>query len=434
MLTSCSADSAKNSEETAVIDEATVADADAADTTEETTDEDSAGIDEGTATVASAGSADAADELYVHGDDGYYCIYDDMPEFVPTAQKWGTCWLYAAAASMRTAYYKANGKDIKIDPIDLLDIIYGGGNDKEDGFVIKSGGDGRDIGGDQDFVTATLSRGFGDLTLDSTMNLDINDRETIKNVLHNRGGIVVEIPDNGDGKKGVYGGCFTMNDTENDEYDHDVTIVGYDDHFPKEYFKEEAAEDGAWLCYNSNYRSDKPFYISYCSNFGYVMSHNVTDKYTEVLSYDAGSNIERQISTGESTKVANVFHKEGKLAAVGTYSIYDKQDIKIEIYDASLENVIYSQDAVLDYNGYHTIGLDEPLDVKDYAIAITYSEGAPVEGEVTDGGWIEFRTISESGQSYVYIDGWKDMTDSDIKDVLKIDYEPNNCCIKALYK
>ena len=61
MLTACSADSAKNSEETAVIDEATVADADAADTTEETTDEDSAGIDEGTATVASAGSADAAD-------------------------------------------------------------------------------------------------------------------------------------------------------------------------------------------------------------------------------------------------------------------------------------------------------------------------------------------------------------------------------------
>ena len=388
---------------------------------------------EADATEADATETDAKKQ-YVHGADGYYCIYDDMPEFEAVSQKWGTCWLYAAAASMRTAYYKENGKDIKIDPIDLLDIIFGGGTEKEEGVVVKSG-DIRNVGGSQVFVTATLSRGFGDhLTLDSTMNLDIKDRDTIKEVIRNRGGIVVEIPDNTDGKKGVYGGCFTMNDTETEEFDHDVTIVGYDDHFPKEFFKEEAAEDGAWLAYNSNYKSDKPYYISYCSNFGYVMSHTVTDKYSEVLSYDVGSDQGREISTGESTKVANVFHKEGKLAAVGTYNFYNNQDIKIEIYDASFQELLYSQDAVLDYPGYHTIKLDKQLDVTDYAIAITYSEAAPVEGDDTDIDDYEIRTISESGQSYVYIDGWKDLTDSDIKDVLEIKFEPNNCCIKALYE
>ena len=43
------------------------------------------------------------------------------------------------------------------------------------------------------------------------------------------------------------------------------------------------------------------------------------------------------------------------------------------------------------------------------------------------------KAVSEKGQSGVYADNsWKDLTDSDIKDVLKIDFEPNNCCIKAI--
>jgi hypothetical protein len=225
-----------------------------------------------------------------------------------------------------------------------------------------------------------------------------------------------------------------MNDTETKEFDHDVTIVGYDDHFPKEYFNEEAERDGAWLTYNSNYKSDKPYYISYCTPIGYAISHTVSDQYTDVLSYDAGNEMDRTISTGDATKTANVFHKAGKLAAVGTYNVEKEQDIKIEIYDAAFNNVIYSQDAVLDFKGYHTIVLDEVLDVTDYAVVITYSKGAPVEGETLENDSGYYRTISESGQSYVYIDGWKDLTDDDIKDVLKIDFEPNNCCIKALYK
>ena len=48
------------------------------------------------------------------------------------------------------------------------------------------------------------------------------------------------------------------------------------------------------------------------------------------------------VTTGYSTKVANVFHKKGKLAAVGTYNISDKQDIKIEIMSADFKNVLYN--------------------------------------------------------------------------------------------
>ena len=32
---------------------------------------------------------------YVHGEDGYYNIADEMPEFEMKSQNYGTCWLHA---------------------------------------------------------------------------------------------------------------------------------------------------------------------------------------------------------------------------------------------------------------------------------------------------------------------------------------------------
>ena len=401
---------------------------------------------------------------YVHGEDGYYNIADEMTKFEMKSQQYGTCWLYAAAASMETSYFKKNGSYISLDPLHLLDITYL--NDKDEGLFVKDGIDEKNVGGSQWTVTERLSRGFDDLVLDSSVILDVNDREAIKENIRKRGGVAIGILDNDDSKKGWFGSYRTINYKKKEYFDHDVTIIGYDDNFPKEYFKEPAYEDGAWITYNSNLGSACYYYISYSAPLEYALSHSVTDKYNEVLSYDAGdeqtfislytsyaetldfdlSNLQdRYVKTGDRTKTANVFHKAGKLAAIGTYNDFDEQNIKIEIYDAGIQNLLYSQDAKLDYQGYHTIDLDTPIDVTDYAVVITYAKGAPVEGESMDFGKIdqkiaaltgelEYKTVSEKGQSFVFIENsWKDMTDSDIKDVLKIDFEPNNCCIKAIY-
>lgn len=168
--------------------------------------------------------------------------------------------------------------------------------------------------------------------------------------------------------------------------------------------------------------------------------------YAEALGFDISGLQNRSVRTEGSTKAANVFHKAGTLAAVGTYNDFGEQDIRIEIYDAEMTNLLYSQDAKLGFRGYHTIDLAAPVDVTDFAVVITYPNGAPVEGEsidfreldpeaLTPIGNFEYKTVSEKGQSFVYIgDRWKDLTDSDIKEVLKIDFAPNNCCIKAIYK
>ena len=390
------------------------------------------------AETAEPTTQDPGPESYTHGEDGYYNIADEISDFEMATQEGGTCWIYAGVAGMGTAYAKKYGSYPSIDRLELLDITYI--NEKNEGFFPKEGFDPKELGGWQWMLTETLTNGFGDYVIDSSLILDVDDRDAIKKALHERGGVAIGVNDTDKRYKGWHGGYYTLNYSK-EEFDHDITIIGYDDHFPKQYFNIPASEDGAWICYNSSFGSAGFFYVSYCAPLEYGISHSITDEYSEVLSYDAGNEQDRYIKTGDSTTTANVFHKAGKLAAVGTYNDFDEQDIKIEIYDAEFKNLLYSQDAVLDYHGYHTVKLDTPVDVTDYAVAITYSQGASVEGEDIDYGDTDYKTVSESGQSFVRVscsddtvNDWKDLTSSGIKEYLNVDFEPNNCCIKALYQ
>ena len=367
---------------------------------------------------------------YVHGEDGYFNLLEEYPEIEMKAQIGGTCWLFSAANSMETNYRMKTGKTIEIDPMKMLDQIYL--EEKEEGFFVQEGVNGQDFGGSQWIVTTNLSNGFGDLVIDSTVVLDQNDREAIKTTLHNRGSVSIGVNDT-NRRKGWFGKYYTLNYEEGD-FDHDVTIVGYDDHFPKEYFKLPAKEDGAWIAYNSAFSTDYYYYISYCAPLEYALSHSVSDQYSVVIGYDAGNEEDTCISLGDATTTANVFHHAGTLAAVGTYNDFDEQPITIEVYDSSFTELLYSQEAVLDYLGYHTIVLDTPVEVSDCAVAITYSKGAPVEGEDKNYGQLDYVTTAESGQSFVKVDTWHDLTEDGIKGNLGIDFAPGNCCIKALYQ
>ena len=396
----------------------------------------SSSASESSSTAESSSAADSSSEAapvydYEHGTDGYYNMLDECKQITLKTQQTGTCWLYAGRASMQTAYEKQTGKELKMEISDMLDAVYR--DDKQEGFFVKPGVDKGDLGGWQWIITDTLSRGYKDgLTIDSSVIIDPTDREAIKNTLKTQGAVAVGVLDN-QIYTGTFGKYYTVNYGSPDEFDHNVTIVGYDDHFPKEYFKTPAEQDGAWIVYDSS-TGTMLNYLSYDSKLNDAIAHTVSDKYSEVLSYDAGNEMDRYIKTGDTAKTANVFHKKGKLAAVGTFNDFDKQDIKIEIMSADFKNVLYTQDAVLDYHGYHTVELTKPVDVEDYAVVITYSKGASVEGETLENGDRTYKTVSEKGQSFVLVGSeWKDLTDADIKTVLTTDFAPGNACIKALF-
>ena len=430
--------------------------------------------DSSAASSSSAGSSSAAESSsaadssseaapkydYVHGADGYYNLAEELKLFKTPVQQAGTCWLYAARASMQTCCEKATGKELKMEIYDMLEDIYGEG--KQEGLFVNSSIDKSDLGGYQQFVADRLSAECKDgITLDSSMMIDPTDREAIKSAVRTRGGVTVGI-DSRNCEVGMFGTYPTLIYKQAKIYDHAVTVIGWDDHFPKEYFKTPAEQDGAWIVYNSNLGGTYQ-YISYSSPLEYAISHTVSDKYSQVQSYDAGNVMGSYIKTGDSTKAANVFHKKGKLAAVGTFNNFDKQDIKIEIMSADFKNTLYTQDASLGYQGYQTVELTKPVDVENYAVVITYSKGAPVEGETIGFAVASYKTSIEKGQSFVFADGkWKDMTDSDINKVIKTDkvrsfidgdsgawkkfltssdieaiknpdFAPGNVCIKALY-
>ena len=424
--------------------------------------------DTSAASSSSAESSSAADSSseaapkydYVHGTDGYYNLTDELKNFKRPVQQTGTCWLYAARASIQTSYEKQTGKELKMEISDMLDAVYGEG--KQEGIFVKNGISKSDLGGYQRFVTDRLSRECKEgITLSGSMMIAPTDREAIKNAVRTRGGVTVGI-DSQNCEVGMFGIYPTLIYKQAKIYDHAVTVIGWDDHFPREYFKTPAEQDGAWIVYNSNL-GEMCQYISYCAPLEYAISHTVSDKYSQVQSYDAGNVMSGYIKTGDSTKAANVFHKKGKLAAVGTFNNFDKQDIKIEIMSADFKNTLYTQDASLGYQGYQTVELTKPVDVENYAVVITYSKGAPVEGETIGFAVASYKTSIEKGQSFVFADGkWKDMTDSDINKVIKTDkvrsfidgdsgawkkfltssdieaiknpdFAPGNACIKALY-
>ena len=420
--------------------------------------ESSSAADSSTSADSSSQAAPKYD--YVHGTDGYYNLTDELKNFKRPVQQTGTCWLYAARASIQTSYEKQTGKELKMEISDMLDAVYGEG--KQEGIFVKNGISKADLGGYQQFVTDRLSRECKDgITLGSSIMIDPTDRETIKNAVRTRGGVTVGI-DSQNCEVGMFGIYPTLIYKQAKIYDHAVTVIGWDDHFPREYFKTPAEQDGAWIVYNSNL-GEMCQYISYCAPLEYAISHTVSDKYSQVQSYDAGNVMSGYIKTGDSIKTANVFHQKGKLAAVGTFNTFDKQNIKIEIMSSDFKNVLYTQEAVLDCHGYQTIELTKPVDVENYAVVITYSKGAPVEGETIGFAVASYKTSIEKGQSFVFADGkWKDMTDSDINKVIKTDkvrsfidgdsgawkkfltssdieaiknpdFAPGNACIKALY-
>ena len=373
---------------------------------------------------------------YIHGEEGYFNLDEAGVPVNLRVQKSGTCWLYAATVSMETGYEMIQNKEISIDPMTLLDLILG--DDKKEGYFIR-GANAETHGGTAFFVVHTLSNGFDGYVLDRAICITDNDRDTIKSYIQKYGALYIGIPDTDPTKKASFNGYTTINHVTDDpdDYDHAIAIIGWDDHFPKDYFVDKASQDGAWITANSRSNGEY-YYVSYDTSPDFLndtpLLLSVSDSYSGVASHDCGMSLDESIRMKGETVTANVFHEAGTLAAVGTYSIEKNQDLKIEIYDSAFQKCLYTQEVHLVDAGYQTILLDTPVEVDDYAIAIHYSDVAPVEGK----GWHEdhtiFKPVSEKGESFIRIGNkWYDLHDKKTLQKIHRKHPVNNCCIKGLY-
>ncbi|MCQ2533439.1 MAG: lectin like domain-containing protein [Clostridia bacterium] len=407
-------------------------------------------------------------EEYNPGEEGYFSLMDEGIVTPVRKQVFGTCWLHAGLSSLESNYLLLNSTELDITYNDvndtaLLDAILSPEKVVGGYYFGDSVTSNKSAGGSCPYIISSMSNGYMDYILTDAYFVSSNiqaifdvseypspseplnvrpesqnySREDIKYIIQNYGAFTCGIHYSSVGR---YHGFYAWNDPDSTEINHAVTIVGWDDTFPKEIFGVEATQDGAWLILNSfgeNFGDKGYFWLSYDTIIDPECTFSVSSDYEHVLSYDAG--FEEVISTGNPITTANRFHEEGLLRAIGTYFINFDETITITIYNEDFTDVIYTQEATSRFPGYHVIDFDSPIEVTDYNVAITYQEMAPVEGDTWEsdneiGDKLHYYAFSNENESFVLIDDeWYDLSLDSTRELLGIDYVTNNCCIKAVY-
>ena len=211
-----------------------------------------------------------------------------------------------------------------------------------------------------------------------------SDLNAIKEAILRYGAVVSDICFSGDYFKG-----YTYYNPNSDISDHTLSIVGWDDSYPKENFKITPPGDGAWIVKNSWGEADGYgcYYVSYydttlgiSENGMFTFMFNDTVRYDRNYQYDFGD-----FQTYEFSESAiwcrNIFNSTGDeyLGAVSTY-FDENYDWELSIYVN--DELAHTQSGRNGY-GYYTIGLDKyiPLkknDVFEIAFKLFSLDGSPV--------------------------------------------------------
>ena len=153
------------------------------------------------------------------------------------------------------------------------------------------------------------------------------------------------------------------------ETSHSVSLVGWDDNYPKENFAKTPPGDGAFIIKNSwgeNSGDHGFYYISYYDTsllnntfgIGYIIEN--TERYTKNYQTDLGGYLSFA-DIYESYKTTYFSYGDDLISAVGTYFGCEGENYTMEIYvNGELKHV---QNGTAPYYGYHTVKLTKEIPV-----------------------------------------------------------------------
>ena len=230
---------------------------------------------------------------------------------------------------------------------------------------------------------------------------------------------------------------------------HAITIVGWNDSFDRNMFKQIPSGDGAFIVKNSwgeIFGEEGYFYISYYdTRLGYNESAVFTaveqDNFDYNYQYDPLGWIRSWGYTGYSIAWGgNVFSSGGneKLKAIGFYTTDLDTVYEIYVYKNPTngpvnpeKNFVVRENGKCSFSGYHTHLLSSPVDLtsgKKFSVVIKFSNPSfkyPLAVEQPLDSYSS-KAQANPGESYASLDGnsWQDITSTDGN-------SETNLCIKA---
>ena len=345
----------------------------------------------------------------------------------------GNCWAFAAIAALESCILKANGTAYDLSEQNLKNLMamfsdYGdrtsgtnsGGNPfMSIGYFASWLGPVYDV--EDPYSSNALSLLYDALTHIQNVlfikRTSYTDNDNLKEAIMKYGPVVADIYYSDEYLKDVSYYVPNLNKNTN----HAITIVGWDDNYPKDKFKNTPPGDGAFIVRNSwgqDWGENGYFYISYYDTS--LLKFDYPRLYTFVLNdtnrYEKNYQHEFQITNwgvlnANPIYIGNSFMGEDDelLSAVSTY-FGDESEYNIQIYVNG--DLRHSQEGNVSA-GYFTIPLTKSIPIKredifDIIFEIT-SLNSP-NPALYYSGYVRNPRINQTGVSFYSIDGeiWYD--------------------------
>lgn len=310
--------------------------------------------------------------------------------------RYGTCWAFASLGALETSIRPMEDDIFSVDHMSMcnsyaLDVNSGGEHTMSIAYLAAWQGpvlEKDDPYGD----------GMSDPNLPAEKHLEealiINGREdeTIKSAIFRYGAIETSIYsalEYVDSYSMYYSSEYAAYYYDGDETpNHDVVVVGWDDHFPKENFTIQPEGDGAFICKNSwgeEFGDDGYFYVSYydtkiCRKSVVYTRVGDKDNYDKIYQTDKLGWVGQLGFSKEEAYFSNVYQagKGENLAAVSFYATDKNTEFEVYVVRnfkdvTSFKTRELVTSGSMKYAGYYTVDFPEEIELEDherYAVVV----------------------------------------------------------------
>lgn len=365
--------------------------------------------------------------------------------------KYGTCWAFAALSAMESALMPEESPIFSPDHMSIQNHFYleqADGGNYTMGMAYLLAWEGPVYEAQDPYGDHVSPDGLQPVKhVQEIQIIELKDYEKIKEAVLKYGGVQTSIysavtgpqPDSEYYNSANSAYCYMGSEAPN----HDVLIIGWDDHYPRENFNTPLEGDGAFICQNSwgeQFGEDGVFYISYYDvNIG---SHNVvytgiedTDNYASIHQSDLCGWVGQLGYGRDSIYGANVYlaDRDEDLQAAGFYAL--GKDTGYELFVVpeftgidSLSQARKVAEGHLGNAGYYTVPFDVSVPVQageKFAVVLHITTPGTEKPLAIEFAADEFTSIVDlaDGEAYISVTGrrWESLEET----------QESNLCLKA---